>query len=78
MNREQLVLSIPVAPGGLTPLFFMRMPVNTVCFVFHSVRIVAIPVKDGKRQDFDYMHCKGCGICKSVCPFPAITMVRWR
>jgi ferredoxin len=35
----------------------------------------AIPVKDGKRLDFDYMHCKGCGICENVCPFPAITMV---
>jgi pyruvate ferredoxin oxidoreductase delta subunit len=35
----------------------------------------AIPVKDGKRLDFNYMHCKGCGICENVCPFPAITMV---
>lgn len=36
----------------------------------------AIPVRDGKRLDFDYMHCKGCGICEAVCPFPgAITMV---
>jgi pyruvate ferredoxin oxidoreductase delta subunit len=32
-------------------------------------------VKDGKRLDFDYMHCKGCGICEEVCPFPAITML---
>lgn len=35
----------------------------------------AIPVKDGKRLDFEYTHCKGCGICENVCPFPAITMV---
>ncbi len=36
----------------------------------------AIPVKDGKRLDFDYTHCKGCGICEAVCPFPgAIIMV---
>ena len=34
-----------------------------------------IPVKDGKRLDFDYMYCKGCGICENVCPFKAITMV---
>lgn len=33
----------------------------------------AIPVKDGKRLDFDFMHCKGCGICYKVCPFKAIT-----
>ncbi|NTV88893.1 MAG: 4Fe-4S binding protein [Clostridiales bacterium] len=33
----------------------------------------SIPVKDGKRLDFDFMHCKGCGICFKVCPFDAIT-----
>lgn len=34
----------------------------------------SIPVKDGKRLDFDYDHCKGCGICVNVCPFNAISM----
>ena len=34
----------------------------------------SIPVKDGKRLDFDFMHCKGCGVCFKVCPFGAITM----
>ena len=34
-----------------------------------------IPVKDGRRSDFDYDHCKGCGICVNSCPFGAIEMV---
>ena len=33
----------------------------------------AIPVTDGKRGDFDFMHCKGCGVCYKVCPLKAIT-----
>lgn len=36
----------------------------------------SIPVKDGKRGEFDLMHCKGCGICYKVCPFNAIEFVR--
>mgnify|MGYP002857630597 CR=1 FL=1 len=36
----------------------------------------SIPVKDGKRGDFDYDHCKGCGICYKICPFAAIRFVK--
>ena len=33
-----------------------------------------IVVKDAKRTDFDYDHCKGCGICVKACHTGAITM----
>ncbi len=37
----------------------------------------SITTKDGKRSEFDYMHCKGCGICAMECPAKtkAIVMV---
>lgn len=28
----------------------------------------AVKVKEGKREDFDYDYCKGCGICALECP----------
>ncbi len=39
-------------------------------------RYVHSVLEDGKRGDFDYFFCKGCGICAAVCPFKAIEMVR--
>lgn len=38
----------------------------------------SIPVKNSKREEFDYDHCKGCGICAQVCPFGAIEMKEGR
>ncbi|MFH1783333.1 MAG: 4Fe-4S dicluster-binding protein [bacterium] len=34
----------------------------------------AITVEDGKFKEFDYKHCKGCGICDKVCPVKCIKM----
>jgi pyruvate ferredoxin oxidoreductase delta subunit len=28
----------------------------------------AVVVKEGKFVEFDYRHCKGCGICAKECP----------
>ena len=34
----------------------------------------SVNVKDAKMEGFDYEHCKGCGICASVCPVKCIKM----
>jgi len=28
----------------------------------------SVNVKDKKRGEYNYYHCKGCGICAEVCP----------
>jgi len=28
----------------------------------------SVTVKDSKRGEFDYGHCKGCGVCAHECP----------
>jgi pyruvate ferredoxin oxidoreductase delta subunit len=29
---------------------------------------MSVIVEDGKRKDFNYDYCKGCGICALECP----------
>jgi pyruvate ferredoxin oxidoreductase delta subunit len=29
---------------------------------------MSVTVEDGKRKDFNYDYCKGCGICALECP----------
>ncbi len=29
---------------------------------------MSVKVKNGKREEFDYEYCKGCGICALECP----------
>lgn len=36
---------------------------------------MSVRVEDNKMLGFDLYHCKGCGICASVCPVDAIVMV---
>jgi 2-oxoisovalerate ferredoxin oxidoreductase delta subunit len=36
---------------------------------------IAVHAKEGELPEFDYDHCKGCGICAYECPKDAIEMV---
>jgi len=44
-----------------------------LCWVFCPD--ASVKVADEKVYDFDYDHCKGCGICAHECPSDAIEMV---
>jgi pyruvate ferredoxin oxidoreductase delta subunit len=43
-----------------------------LCFIYCPD--CSIVVEGEKFKEFDYYHCKGCGICASVCPVFAISM----
>jgi pyruvate ferredoxin oxidoreductase delta subunit len=44
-----------------------------LCWVFCPD--TSVRVKDEKFLEFDYDHCKGCGVCANECPSEAIVMV---
>lgn len=33
-----------------------------------------IHVEEGQMTGFDYEHCKGCGICATICPVKSVKM----
>ena len=36
---------------------------------------MSIMAKDGKVIEFDYDHCKGCGVCVDQCKFEALELI---
>lgn len=44
-----------------------------ICWIFCPD--TSIVVEDEEMVGFDYVHCKGCGICAAECPKKAIEMV---
>jgi pyruvate ferredoxin oxidoreductase delta subunit len=45
------------------------------CWAYCPDASVIVDADRGTMEGFDYDHCKGCGICASVCPKQAITMI---
>ncbi len=62
--------SVEYLTGGwraFRPVFGEAQCINCMqCWLFCPDS--SILVEDGKMVGFDLEHCKGCGICASVCP----------
>lgn len=58
----------------IAPIIDMEKCINCL-FCWRYCPDASIFVKDGKFEEFDYKHCKGCGICANVCPTNAIEMI---
>ena len=41
------------------------------CWLFCPDSSILVDVEDEKMAGFDLGHCKGCGICASICPVNA-------
>ena len=83
--HDQLTEGLMVFNGGTSKLFKTgEWRTNTPVFIADKCKHCllccpicpdsSIPVKDGRRLEFDMDHCKCCGICAAVCPFDAIEM----
>lgn len=88
-THEELTEGLMMFAGGTSKLFNTgEWRIDTPVFIEDLCRQCllccpvcpdsAIPVKDGKRGEFDLDHCKGCGICVNSCPFGAIEMKEGR
>ncbi len=45
------------------------------CWVYCPDNAVRVENESVKGLEFDWAHCKGCGICAEVCPKDCIKMV---
>ena len=59
----------------LTLPYFDRQLCNDCLLCWVTCPDVCIVVVDDEIQEINLDYCKGCGICASVCPRGAITMV---
>ncbi len=61
------------------PIFDKEKCINCYrCFIYCPDSAVTFDRETEEITGFDYLHCKGCGICAEVCPdkVKAITMVK--